>query len=182
MLTIQPEFLSVFHTVSESPKQIDCVRVDRATDEGSSHKEVKYWWTVRHLQHQRLATLVTCRSSGTSYLNRVELQNGCPALGDTNLFIPSTLGGSPYDPDTGLLDMGQLRENLDMATSVYIDHVNNGLCGDTVIHLFKGADSSSVQQQRKHLLVYLNGSKKKKLELQKNEPQLYSYFEHVARI
>ena len=69
------------------------IRVDRATNEGPSHKEVKYWWTVRHLQCKRLVTLVSCRS------------NGCLAL---DLFIPSTLGGSPYNPDTGLLDMEKI--------------------------------------------------------------------------
>lgn len=87
------------------PKQIECIHVDRATDEGPSHEEVKYWWTVRHLVYKRLVTLVSCHSSGSSYLNRVELLNGSLALGHTNLFIPSTLGGSPYNPDTGLLDM-----------------------------------------------------------------------------
>ena len=92
-----------------------------------------------------------------------------------------SLAGSPYNPDTGLLDMERVRENLDLATSVYIDGVNHNPCGETVIHLFKGADSSSLQQQRKHLLVYLKGSRKKKLEL-KNEPQLYSYFNRIANI
>ena len=108
--------------------------------------------------------------------------NGCLALGHTNLFIPSTLGGSPYNPDTGLLDMERVKKNLDMATSVYIECVNRSPCGETVIHLFKGADSSSLQLQREHLLVYLKGSRKKKLELKQKEPELYSYFEHISDI
>ena len=172
MLPEEPEFATVFYSDTGSPKQIECVRVDGATDEGPSHEEVKCWWTVRHLEHERLVTLVTCRSSGSSDRNRVELQNGCLALGHTNLFIPSTLGGSPYNPDTGLLDMERVRENLDLATSVYMDRVNHSPCGETVIDLFKGADSSSLQQQSKHLLVYLKGSRKKKLEIRKNKPQL----------
>ncbi len=32
------------------------------------------------------------QNSGSSYLNRVELQNGCLTLAHANLFIPSTLG------------------------------------------------------------------------------------------
>lgn len=35
--------------------------------------------------------MVTARSGGASYLNRVELQNGCLSLGHANIFIPSTL-------------------------------------------------------------------------------------------
>ena len=65
MLTEQPQFSSVFNSDSE------CVRVDGATDEGPSHDEVKYWWAVRHLESRRLVTLVSCRSSGSSFLNRV---------------------------------------------------------------------------------------------------------------
>ncbi len=53
------------------------VTVDGASDEGPGHKEVQYWWTVRHIEKKKLATLITTRSSGSSYLNRVELQNGC---------------------------------------------------------------------------------------------------------
>ena len=74
-------------------KEIDCIRVDGATDEGPSHELVQYWWTEWYLHIEKVATLVTSRSSGSSYLNRVELQNGCLSLGHSNTFIPSTLGG-----------------------------------------------------------------------------------------
>ncbi len=123
------------------PKQIECIRVDGASDEGPSHDEVRFWWSVRHLEHGKLATLVSSRSSGCSYLNRVELQNGCLALGHTNLFIPSTLGGSVFNLETGLVDMDKVKTNLDLATDVYIDRANKSPCGDTVIHLFKGSNS-----------------------------------------
>jgi len=53
-------------------------------------------------------------------LNRVELQNGCLALAHTNLFIPSTLGGSVYNETSGEIDIEKVRKNLDMAASVYI--------------------------------------------------------------
>ncbi len=74
-------------------KEIECIRVDGGGDEGPVHKEVQYWWTKRHLMKGTKAIMVTTRSSGSSYKNRVELQNGCLALGHANLFIPSTLNG-----------------------------------------------------------------------------------------
>ena len=39
-------------------KQIDCVRVDGACDEGPGH-EVQFWWTLCHLEAHKFATLVT---------------------------------------------------------------------------------------------------------------------------
>ena len=82
-------------------KQIDCVRVNGAMDEGPSHELVQYWWTEWHVRQRKVATLVTAHSSGSSYLNRVELQNGCLSLGHANTFIPSTLAGSCIDQNTG---------------------------------------------------------------------------------
>ena len=133
---------------------------------------------ARHLKHGKLMTLVSSRSSGSSNLNRVELQNGCLALGHSNLFIPSTLSGSALNPETGAVDMDRVRNNLELATSVYIDRVNNCPCGETVIHLHRGADSASLQK-REHLIVYLKGSKVKKDQLQREEPELYKYFETI---
>ena len=72
----------------EKPKEVECIRVDGATDEGPGHNEIQFWWTLRHMQRPTVVTLVTARSNGASYLNRVELQNGCLALGHANLFIP----------------------------------------------------------------------------------------------
>ena len=92
MLQEKGELSSVFFQNSH-PKPIDCIRVDGAADEGPWHEEVQFWWTVRHMFQNKVATLVTTRSSGSSYLNRVELQNGCLALGHSNTFIPSTLAG-----------------------------------------------------------------------------------------
>lgn len=139
MLSGQPEFHSVFRN------SLGCIRVDGATDKGPSHD---VWWTVRHLKHKKL---VSSHSSGFSYLNRVELQNGCLSPGHTNLFIPSTLCCSTYSPETGPLD-AEVRKNLEAAMDVYIDHVNQCPCGETVIHLFRGDDSSSFQEPRENLL------------------------------
>lgn len=78
MLSSQPEFHSVFNNATTGcPKRIECIRVDGATDEGPSHDEVRFWWTVRHFKYKKVVTLISSRSSGSSYLNRVELQNGC---------------------------------------------------------------------------------------------------------
>ena len=182
MLTRMPAFKSVFFNSVGSVKDIECVRVDGAGDEGPSHEEVKFWWAARHLEQGNVVTLLTSRASGSSYLNRVELQNGCLALGHTNLFIPSTLGGSVYNEETGQIDMNKVRKNLDMATSVYIERVNNCPFGETVIKLFKGADSSEYQRQRQHLIIYLKGSGKKRDKLQSEQPQLFAYFDKVTEV
>lgn len=74
--------------------------MDGACDEGPSHLEVQFYWTERHLLCKKYASLITTRSSGSSFLNLVELQNGCLALGHSNTFIPSILAGSNVDPNT----------------------------------------------------------------------------------
>jgi len=71
------------------PKEIECIRVDGGADEGPVHHEVQFLWTERHVVKPTNITLVTTRCSGDSYLNRVELQNGCLSRGHCNTFIPS---------------------------------------------------------------------------------------------
>ena len=88
---IKPAFLN---PLTGKRKEIGCIRVDGGGDEEPVHEVVQYWWTKRHLMKGTKAIMVTTRSSGSSYKNRVELQNGCLALGHANLFIPSTLNGS----------------------------------------------------------------------------------------
>ena len=89
-------------------RPIDCIRVDGASDEGPSHVEVQFHWTDRHVKHAKVATLVTSRHSGGSYLNRVELMNGGLSQAHANLFIPSTLSGSNYG--RGGLDKVKLKK------------------------------------------------------------------------
>ena len=96
----QAELKTMFFDHEGCPKNIDCIRVDGASDEGPSHLEVQYWWAERHLFEPKSVTLVTTRSSGSGYLNRVELQNGCLPLAHSNLFLPSTIHGSPMSSDT----------------------------------------------------------------------------------
>ena len=114
---LQPAFLNPHANV---PKLIECIRVDGAGDEGPAHEEVMFWWTLRHLENGNLVTMLSSRSSGSSYLNRVELQNGCLAQGHSNIFIPSTLNGACFNEETGKVDQDKLRANMESAMDVYI--------------------------------------------------------------
>ncbi len=119
-VAIKPAFIN---PETKQQKKIECIRVDSGCDEGPSHIEVQYWWTWRHLETRTTATLVTSRNSGASFRNRVELQNGCLALGHANLFIPSTLNGSCLTQSGGVNE-DILRKNLDSAIDAYISRVD----------------------------------------------------------
>lgn len=71
--SLQPLFINP----DGKSKLIECIRVDGGGDEGPSHVEVQFWWTYRHFRKPTYVTLVSSRNSGASYLNRVELMNGC---------------------------------------------------------------------------------------------------------
>lgn len=171
---LKPAF---FDPVTGRRKVIECIRVDGATDEGPSHEEVQFMWAARHTSTGTVATLVTARNSGSSYLNCVELQNGCLALAHANLFIPSILAGSCMD--SSKINREKYEENMNLATEVYINRVNRCPYGDTVINLYRGADSAEGQETRKYILQYLKGSK---AALKKDNPTLYSYCEQVWQI
>ena len=141
--------------MTEKPKQIECIRVDGATDEGPAHLEVQFWWTLRHFEQPTIATLVTTRNSGASYLNRVELQNGCLALAHANLFIPSNLNESCFSQETGKLAQERLKQNMNQATDIYISRCDGAPCGDAKICLFKGADSAAKQDLRSDILFFI---------------------------
>ena len=57
----QSELIPAFGNVQTGmPKSIECIRVDRASDEGPSPEEVQYCWTEHHiLLKERVTTLVT---------------------------------------------------------------------------------------------------------------------------
>ena len=153
MLSNTPSMQSVFlNPTTGLNKQVDCIRVDGATDEGPSHEAVQFWWTSWYFTQKKVATLVTTRSSGSSYLNRVELQNGCLALGHSNTFIPSTINGSCYDEETGTIDQSKLRENLELAIAAYISRVDGCPCGDSNM-LFRGCDSQENQVKNEKLSI-----------------------------
>ena len=102
--------------------------------------------------------IVTTRDSGSSNQNRVELQNGCLALGHSNLFIPSALNGSCLDFKTSKINDNKLKENLNNAIDIHISRVNKSSCANTKINLYKGTDSSCYQSLRAFVKVFLKGN------------------------
>lgn len=139
-------------------QQVEFIRVDGGADEGPSHIEVQFMWTERHLSKATECLLVTTRHSGGSYLNKVELLNGCLAKTHSNLFIPSTIGGACHSDE-------QLEKNLNLAIDVYINRVNGAPCGNGTIHLFKGSSeefAKHAKDRRPNLLTFLRGTKKEK--------------------
>lgn len=91
---------------------------------------------------------------------------------ESNTFILSNF-------DTGRLDKEKYTKNMEIAMDTYMERVNHFPCGDAVINLYKGADSSLLQERRKFLLNFLKGSMKEKKLLQLNEPELFCYFDKV---
>lgn len=165
-------------TKSVLAREIECVRVDGASDEGPSHAEVQFMWTEKHINHGKICTLVTSRFAGGSYLNEVELQNGCLALGHSNLFIPSTINGSNFDSN-GKVDMAKLKANLQAAVDVYISVVNGAPCGGKPIHLIRGAEDNlnqKYQERRQRLRIFLRGSNRQKAELKEKHPEEHRVF------
>ena len=144
--------------------------------------EVQFVWTERHLKKPTIACLVTSQNSGSSYLNRVELQNGCLALAHANIFIPSTLEGSCMDTTTGKIDKEKYDKNMELATNVYISRVNQCPCEDSAIKLYHGTNSVEHQERRKYFLQYAKGNKKQKEAFKKEKPDLYNYFETVWQV
>ena len=180
MLEKEPSLKNIFYNCETGhPKLIDCIRVDGASDEGPAHEVVQYFWTDWHFNQGKVVTLLTTRSSGSSFLNRVELQNGCLSLGHANTFIPSTLGGSCMNSETGQVDEQKLKHNLSLAIDAYISRVDGTPCGETKIKLFQGSDSCKIQSICTGLEIFLKGSKKAKLLLQSQEPQLYAELETI---
>ena len=108
MLSKQEVLRNAFYNAETGkPKLINCIRVDGAGDECPGHEKVQYYWTRWHLEQEKLVTLVTTRSSGSSYMNHVELQNGCLTRAHSSVFIPSTIHGSCIT-ESGKVDDGIL--------------------------------------------------------------------------
>lgn len=168
-----------FKELTETHKEVECIRVDGSTDEGPSHHEVQFMWTERHVCKSTKVMLVSTRCSGDSYLNRVELQNGCLSRGHSNLFIPSTLHGSPYGSD-GKIDEAKYKNNMTAAVQQYVERVDGTPCMDTKIHLSHGADRSNILiARRQKLLVFLKGNKKDRKSLEQKDPTLFTYFSEI---
>ena len=183
MLCDKVELSHAFKTSNGKAKDIWCVRVDGAGDEGPSHKEVAFLWTEKHLNEEHHLTCVTTRHSRGSYINEVELMNGCLAVAHSNLYIPSTLGG-PVNDASGFNEV-QLRKNLDLATDVYISRVQGAPCGEANIHSVKGAsgvEAIKLLDRRTMLITFLSGKAEEKKELQQKHPDDYAYFQKVWNV
>lgn len=70
----------------------------------------------------------------------------------------------------------RLKKNLEAATEVYINRCDKCPCGDTEIKLFRGADSTKLQELRPLLYTFLKGSQQKKRQLKVDHPQAWSFF------
>ena len=68
-------------------------------------------------------------------------------------------GGSCLDNKTGKIDAKKFKYNMELATEVYINWVNNSPCGDTNISLFEGPDSTELQNLREKVLLFLKSSR-----------------------
>ena len=62
------------------------------------------------------------------------------------------IAGSCLDPETGVVDSQKLQKNLDIAIDAYISRVDGAPCGNTPIHLYKGAMDSDDVKSRESLL------------------------------
>ncbi len=131
----------------------------------------------------QVCTIVTLRFSGGSYLNQVELLNGCLAVGHSNVFIPSTILGSSRGTDG--IDNEKLQANLNTASDVYINTMADTKCAGNPIVLVKGARnevSKIYLERRNHLLTFLQGSAKKQSAFKKEFPEEHAYFSKMWTI
>ncbi len=178
MVEQKPEVKPAFiNNNTNKPKEIECIRVDGAGDEGPLHEEVQYWWTKRHFEKGNRTMLISTRNSGSSYRNRVELQNGCLTLAHANVFIPSTLHGSCMID--GEVNDEILFRNLHAAIDAYISRVDQAPCAGTGIHLWKGANSAAYQEERTAVNIFLKGKKEEKELLQKEKPAMFCYIKMI---
>lgn len=111
-------------------------------------------WTEWHFKMGKVCTVVTSRFSGGSYLNRVELLNGCVAVGHLNLFIRSTIIVSNRSTDG--FDNEKLQANLDAAANVYINAVASTKCAGNPIVLVKGAENRVSKRYLEEIIYSLS--------------------------
>jgi hypothetical protein len=167
---------------THNPNEIECIRVDSGGDEALYYQEVQFWWTLRHIRRPTRLQLITCRYSGGSSLNRVELQNGCEVKSRSGLFIPSTLNGSNLCKESGDVDKVKLEQNLSDAIDVYISRVSGAPCGNTQIELFRGEKCPRNQELRDNVRLFMNGNKKQKEKLKKDSPGDYELIQNVLNV
>lgn len=74
------------------------------------------------------------------------------------------------DPDSGNVNSEKLRQNHLLAIEAYISRVIGCPCAGTKIQLFQGVDSSTWQQEREELLIFLKGTEEHREHLQETDP------------
>ena len=163
---------------NDQPKEVECIRVDGGGDEGPSHHKVQFLWTERQVMRSTKVTMVTTRCSGDSYLNRVELQNGCLSKGHSNTFIPSTLCGSPFNNE-GSLDEQKYKANMSAAVDQYIERVDGTACMKTKIHLTR-------RRRPRFYCTSISASNVPEREKGRSErpknPTLFQYFTEIWQV
>ena len=75
-----------------------------------------------------------------------------------------------------------LKENLQSAIDCYISKVDKSPCASTEIHLFKGQSSDKCQKENDLLKIFLKGSKRKKLQLARENPTMFENFQQTWAI
>ena len=145
-----------------------------------THVEVQFLWGERHYKLGKMCTLITTRESGGSFLNKVELMNGCIAKAHANLFIPSTLKGSNKN-EKGL-DEEKIKENMEVAADVYLSNVDGAPCFGTTLVMKKGSKNEELINRRKDVLAFLKGKRKEKTQLKTDKPELLDYLERVQKM
>ena len=71
---------------------------------------------------------------------------------------------------------------MDLAIEAYISRVDKCSCGDTCIHLYRGANACGHLEVRDSLLTFLKGSKTAKDTLHQGKPKLYARFQSVWNV
>ena len=115
---------------------------------------------------------MSTRNSGVSFKNRVELHNGCLALGHANTFIPSTLNSSCVQ--NGKFSEEILKKGMDLEIDVCISRVDKCPCAGTVINLYKGACSTGLQHERVAIKAFLKGKREENELLKSEDSELYA--------
>ena len=137
---------------------IECIMVDGGSNKGPSYLEVQFWWTLRHIEAPTSATLVTTKNSGSNYLNRVELQNGCLACAHANLFIPLNLNGLYFSPETGKVDMNHQKKRM------ILTHFHDGKLLGNLVWCFC-AGNFNKKNQVSYQISWIQGNVQKYLEM-----------------
>ena len=85
------------------------------------------------------------------------------------------------DSQSGKVDEGKLKQNFSDAIDVCISRINKCPCADadTVVHLYKGTESSEIQRLRTMVKTFLKGKPSLNKKLKEEHPKEYQRIEDV---